>query len=62
MDITGATFWQNYGGIDIWVKQDIKGGTSTYFINVDGTIHSRDGEKEILTLARFITNARQRGK
>ena len=57
-DIMGAHFWQSYGNIDIWRTQDTKAGTTTYFIWNDGTIHSRDTEKEIIDLAKFITRTR----
>lgn len=57
-DITGADFYQSIGDIDIWVKQDMKLGKNTYFINVDGTIHSRSTEREIINLAKFIVRTR----
>lgn len=54
-----ARFWQSYANIDIWVVQNTIVGKSIYFLWNDGTLHERESEKEILQLAKFLTNARK---
>ena len=58
-DISGIHFYQSYGNVDIWQKQDTITGTTTYFIWNDGTLHERESEKEIINLAKFIVNTRR---
>lgn len=58
-ELMKAHFWQSYANIDIWVVQDTAAGKATYFLWNDGTIHERDNEKEILKLAKFLTNTRR---
>lgn len=56
IDISGARFWQSYDVIDIWVVQDMKGGTSKYFFWFGDKLHEGDEEREILNLAKRLLN------
>ena len=58
-ELMKARFWQSIANIDIWVVQDTAAGKATYFFSNDGGIHERESEKEILQLARFLTNTRR---
>ena len=58
-NIRGAYFCETFCGIDIWGKTDTISGTSTYFIDVDGTTHERYSKADMLNLIKFITNTRR---
>ena len=50
-------FWQSYGNIDIWFVENKDTGTTKYMFWWQGQSYERDGEAEILALAKGLTEA-----
>lgn len=55
IDNSKLRFWQSYGNIDIWQDQDTVSGQIKYLFWFDNKSYERSSEKEILALARQLS-------
>lgn len=55
IDNSKLRFWQSYGNIDIWQDQDAVSGQIKYLFWFDNKSYERSSEKEILALARQLS-------
>lgn len=54
-DDSKLRFWQSYGNCDIWQDQDTVSGQIKYLFWFDNKSYERSSEKEILALARQLS-------